>query len=374
MVPAQILWVTQGEVLKYRLRFIIFVLPVVSFLLVLFFYQRDEPPVSTLTNARAALDRAAHARAFRYADSTFTAAEKAVKDGQMEMARQNGRLALLRDYSHAGALISQGLGLALQSQGEAERRVHSLDSLSRDQYARFESELKLCRDALDGKLINFSAERYWATADISLKTSWLLISSGEYDEAVENIEKGKTALRQLVEALAEAANNEKGNVGIWRAWVAETVAQSAGNSNHAVIVDKTAHKAYLIEGGKLVRTYRCDLGWNSAEQKYFQGDGATPEGKYKITSVKRKSKYYRALLLDYPNDLDQRRFAENKRKRLISKYARIGALIEIHGSGGRGEDWTDGCVALKNGDMDHLMRYVGVGTPVTIVRRSDRWP
>jgi hypothetical protein len=42
-------------------------------------------------------------------------------------------------------------------------------------------------------------------------------------------------------------------------------------------------------------------------------------------------------------------------------------LIEIHGHGGRGTDWTQGCVALSNSDMDDLVRYVGVGTPVTIV-------
>ena len=174
--------------------------------------------------------------------------------------------------------------------------------------------------------------------------------------------------------MAEVVNNEKGKIAVWRNWVDATVAASRDGGSAAVIVDKSAHKAYLLNGGKVVQTYRCDLGWNSAEQKYFQGDGATPEGTYRITSIKNRSKYYRALLIDYPNDLDRRRFAENKRKGVISRYARIGALIEIHGSGGRGEDWTDGCIALANKDMDSLMRRVAVGTPVTIVRRSDRWP
>lgn len=361
--------------MRLRLRLVLFVVfPLAVFLLALFLYQRDDPPVGAYANAKAALDRAALASAFRYADSTYAAAEKAVKAGQMEMARQNGRLALLRDYDYADVLISNGHALALRAREQAEARLHSLDSLSRDEYGRFERELNLCREALDGNLTNFAAERHWATAELSLKTSWLLINKGEYADATKSIEKGKVSLRHVVEAMVEVTNDEKGKIAAWRAWVRDTVAQSAQNGNHALIVDKSAHKAYLLEAGKIIKTYRCDLGWNSAEQKYFQGDGATPEGKYSITAVKRSSKYYRALLLDYPNDLDRRRFAENKRTGLISKYARIGALIEIHGSGGRGEDWTDGCVALTNGEIDHLMKRVGVGTAVTIVRRSDDWP
>jgi L,D-peptidoglycan transpeptidase YkuD (ErfK/YbiS/YcfS/YnhG family) len=90
--------------------------------------------------------------------------------------------------------------------------------------------------------------------------------------------------------------------------------------------------------------------------------------------VKRASKYYRALLLDFPNSADKQRFRENKSKGVISSRAGIGKNIEIHGSGSRNEDWTEGCVALSNADMDHLLRHVGAGTPVTIVRRSDQWP
>jgi len=49
-------------------------------------------------------------------------------------------------------------------------------------------------------------------------------------------------------------------------------------------------------------------------------------------------------------------------------------LIEIHGEGGKNRDWTDGCIAMTNEDIDHLMQYSSVGMPVTIVRRSDLWP
>jgi L,D-peptidoglycan transpeptidase YkuD (ErfK/YbiS/YcfS/YnhG family) len=292
----------------------------------------------------------------------------------MEMAFQNGRLALLRDYCGADTLLNRAISLAVLAKSEAEGRVRSLDSLARYEHAGLEEELSLCREAIDGTLANFDAERYWSIAELALKSASVLIARGEYEEAVASARKGKGALRRVMEALAETVNNEKGKIDVWRAWVQETVDASRCNGNHAVIVDKSAHTAYLVHEGKVIHTYRCELGWNSAEQKYFQGDGATPEGKYSVTAIKRGSKYYRALLLSYPNDLDKRRFADNKRKGVISRNARIGALIEIHGHGGRGEDWTEGCVALTDRDIDHLMKYTSLGMPVTIVRRSDRWP
>jgi lipoprotein-anchoring transpeptidase ErfK/SrfK len=73
------------------------------------------------------------------------------------------------------------------------------------------------------------------------------------------------------------------------------------------------------------------------------------------------------MMLDYPNAEDRREFDAAKRAGRISRNARIGHLIEIHGNGGRDEDWTQGCVALSDRDIDDLYARVSVGTPVTIV-------
>ena len=91
--------------------------------------------------------------------------------------------------------------------------------------------------------------------------------------------------------------------------------------------------------------------------------------KYRVVKKKDRgqSRYHRALLLDYPNAADRERFAAAQRRGEIPRGARIGGLIEIHGEGGRGQNWTEGCVALSNRDMDDLFRRVGTGTRVTIV-------
>ena len=101
----------------------------------------------------------------------------------------------------------------------------------------------------------------------------------------------------------------------------------------------------------------------------LEGDKATPEGAYKLIRKKEngESKYHKAFLLNYPNDEDKSRFAANKANGKVPGNKSIGSLIEIHGHGGKGIDWTDGCIALKNEDMDELYRTCQVGTPIVIV-------
>ncbi|MEZ5072175.1 MAG: L,D-transpeptidase [Bacteroidales bacterium] len=71
--------------------------------------------------------------------------------------------------------------------------------------------------------------------------------------------------------------------------------------------------------------------------------------------------------MDYPNAEDTKRFRNNKKNGRIPGDAEIGGLIEIHGKGGKGSDWTDGCVALRNEDMDAVFAACPNGTRVTIV-------
>jgi murein L,D-transpeptidase YafK len=90
---------------------------------------------------------------------------------------------------------------------------------------------------------------------------------------------------------------------------------------------------------------------------------------YKITKKidGYKTKYYKALLLDYPNDEDKEKFKSEISNGSLPSSAMIGGLIEIHGNGGKGIDWTEGCIALTDKEIDFVYRNVKVGTPVTIV-------
>jgi murein L,D-transpeptidase YafK len=153
-----------------------------------------------------------------------------------------------------------------------------------------------------------------------------------------------------------------------------TIADSRASGGTAIVVSKEQHLLQLYRGGRLVRSYRAEMGYNAVHTKLRAGDGSTPEGRYRITAKKGagQSTYYKALLLNYPNEEDRQRFERARRAGSVPRGASPGGLIEIHGEGGRGKDWTKGCVALTNGDIDDLFARVGIGTPVTIVGSDGR--
>ena len=104
-------------------------------------------------------------------------------------------------------------------------------------------------------------------------------------------------------------------------------------------------------------------------EKQFQGDGATPEGRYHVTDRRGQgqTQFYRALALDYPNVEDRRRFQLAKRSGKIPSSKGIGGQIEIHGADNEQLAQTLGCIMLDNPNMAALYERVPVGTPVTIV-------
>ena len=336
----------------------------------------QDAPVGSLDKAKQALVQAAKAGALRYSEKTYRNAEELMKSGWMEMARQNGRLAPFRDYKTADSLLNLAFETAQTAMKDAQTQIQNLQYLTKSELDELYKDLIEWREALNGALTKFRAEHFWNSAELSYKTAEKLMLSGEYDEAHQTIAGGKDFLQKMAAILADYGNDEARKLSLWRRWVRETIDDSKNSGGHALIIDKAKHRTYLINAGKVIRTYDSDLGYNSANQKLFSGDGATPEGKYYISDVKTngRSRYYKALLIDYPNSADKRRFQDSRVRGIISSKAKIGGLIEIHGEGGRNRDWTEGCVALANKDMDHLMRYVGVGTPVTIVRKSDQWP
>ena len=143
----------------------------------------------------------------------------------------------------------------------------------------------------------------------------------------------------------------------------------------AIIVDKKKRKVYVRYGSKIVRAYRATFGPTPLMNKRMEGDRNTPEGKFKIKSINHQSQYHRFFLLDYPNDSSLARFETLKKNKAIPANAKIGGDIGIHGIWQGGDDlidmgvgWTDGCIAIKNKDLDELCFFMSVGTPVEILK------
>jgi murein L,D-transpeptidase YafK len=140
-----------------------------------------------------------------------------------------------------------------------------------------------------------------------------------------------------------------------------------GSVADRIVIEKAAHTLALFRGDHLLKTYRVALGPNVKGAKERQGDGRTPEGKYIVDSRKRDSAFHRALHISYPNEQDRRRA-----RRL---GVPPGGDIMIHGlPNGMGaigkahriRDWTQGCIAVTNEEIEEIWRVVPNGTLVEI--------
>jgi murein L,D-transpeptidase YafK len=134
-----------------------------------------------------------------------------------------------------------------------------------------------------------------------------------------------------------------------------------------VIVKKGAHSLALYRGTKLLRSYRVSLGPQPHGPKQREGDGRTPEGKYTLDYRKANSSFHRSLHVSYPSLQD----VAAARDRGVTP----GGLIMIHGiANGLGLigrlhtliDWTDGCVAVTDREIEEIWRVVPDGTPISI--------
>lgn len=142
-----------------------------------------------------------------------------------------------------------------------------------------------------------------------------------------------------------------------------------------IIVNKSQYRVALYYRNRPIRIYKAVFGPNPKLNKIMEGDRNTPEGKFTITHKNPGSKYTRFMGLSYPNDSAYARFNKLKAAGKIPSTARIGGDVGIHGIWKGGDDmiemgvgWTDGCVAIKNKDMEELFSLVGVGTKVSIRR------
>ena len=135
-----------------------------------------------------------------------------------------------------------------------------------------------------------------------------------------------------------------------------------------VFVDKSERVLKLLSGDKVIKTYHIALGDSPAGHKRQQGDERTPTGSYKLDYKNEKSSYYRSIHVSYPNASDK----AQARKRGVSP----GGDIMIHGQkNGFGHlaaltqkrDWTDGCIAVTDDEMDEIMSVYKAGMLIEIV-------
>lgn len=332
---------------------------------------RTTPRWYRLEASKNAVERASDHGADAWAPEPMRAARAMLQVALVEHRHQELRFFFLRDFTQAEALLRNAEEKAERADKLALVRRGSARNTSQEAITR--AAQTVGRGVAYAAAMNLGAydRRLLQKSRLRLQEAEILHAHGRYDLATARARDALTLAETVSEHASQAAARfkEPELVQNWRRWIDETIEASRRNGQTAIIVYKEKHQLTLYKRGKAVHTYAADMGYNSIRTKSLAGDLATPEGRYRITEKKGvgRSAYHMALLLDYPNDEDRRRFAALKRAKRIHANASLGSLIEIHGEGGRGRDWTKGCVALSNDDMEHLYAQVAVGTPVTIV-------
>jgi len=329
------------------------------------------PPLVSLNKAYQSINRAKKAGAAKHSSDILKEAEKLLSSGERELSNENKRIFSLPSYDSAVSLFSQATILAEEAAKTSKAKQQDIESRIKKSFDGISSRWGRSRKESNGKLVAVDTKKLYSRIQTNVDMARDLIAQGHHLKAEPFIKKADSLLDLLSHKNEDQQNHKARFANQYSLWVNETIQESKRTGKLAIVVDKEAHKLFVVKAGKVVSWYPCSLGYNSAYQKLRAGDGATPEGKYRITQVKHASKYYKAFLLDYPNYSDRLRFAENKRKGVISKNSHIGGLIEIHGGGVSDSDWTDGCIALENEHMDRLLRDAQVGTPVAIVQSSN---
>lgn len=318
-----------------------------------------------------ALDGARRSGAVAWVPESLTSAEETYRRGMADLRRQETRFFLFRDMRPVADTLALAEALAKETMANGGQRMEEGRERAKSALSRVAEALEAMDDIETRASLPRKGRVELSLARMGFVEASALMEAGAYQraeaKAMEVLARARSAADLLEDAFLRFADEER--VQTWQHWIAETVALSRSQNAVALVVVKERNTVDVYRNGRKIHSYDVDLGANNLAQKYRQGDRATPEGRYKIRQIKDRgqTRYYRALLLDYPTQEDLKRIRAAKEAGIIPSGAGPGALIEIHGEGGRGEDWTNGCVAVTNPQMDELFKLVRVGTPVTIV-------
>jgi lipoprotein-anchoring transpeptidase ErfK/SrfK len=328
----------------------------------------SEPPVPPELHASILQDQELwRAGASQYAPDAYRDYRDALKSGQELLTQETSRFIWFRDYEPVAETFRH-----VMAKGEAVRSLVATNRTQQQSAITAQTEglkkrIKRLRTLSENVKDRRLAARRLMKAEILVEEAAALSRTEKNREALERLEQAAVEVEAVFKAVTPLVRRyaDREQIAYWRRMLKEGVAQSKKSGGYLIVVSKIDRELTLYRKGVALRTYPAGLGFNFLSDKLYSGDRATPEGNYRIIKKVPASKYFRGLLLDYPNAEDQRRFARAKREGVLPANAHIGGLIEIHGGGKDG--MTYGCVALEDKQMLDLYNTVEVGTPVVIV-------
>ncbi len=336
---------------------------------IVIFHLIPQPPVEKVEYARITLSQASSLNAGTYSSKLYKEAETLYDSSMASWRRENQKFMFFRDFSKVEEYAKLSAEKAEKSIKSSKANVESL---------RLKIEQRI--DTLNNLIVHLNKmfTSYPLSSEVRSRISKgkLLLKESEIAYGKEQYLQANKKIIDAEYYLTESYKNAKNHLQEyfqsypeWKRWVDQTIDDSRKNNRYSIIVDKYSRKCFVYYNGVKQYEYNVELGKNWVGHKQVKGDKATPEGMYKVIKKfgSNKTKYYKALLLDYPNESDKAEFRKAIAQGTLPSSAKIGGLIEIHGNGGKGIDWTEGCIALTDSEMDIVYKIAREGTPVTIV-------
>jgi hypothetical protein len=341
----------------------------VPLIILLLIKLTPKPPETEMEFARESISMAGTKKADTYSKKLYNQARVYYDSAMVNWDRQNNRFIYFRKFDRVAMFAELA---AKKANDAAENSVGSSANLK----IKLGQKINTLKDLIVE--INQLFTTYPLTSEVRtriskgkmlLEEAEVAYKKGQYLQANRKLTDSEYLLTASYESASANLENYFKSYPVWKGWVEKTIAESRKNREYSIIIDKFSRKCFIYQNGSKKYEFEAELGKNWVGDKRVRGDKATPEGMYKITKKfdGNKTKYYKALLLDYPNDEDKAKFRSEIAKGSLPPTAKIGGLIEIHGNGGKGVDWTEGCVALTDREMDLIYKIARVGTPVTII-------
>jgi hypothetical protein len=358
---------------KFRKKKIFYIIGFLILLLILviggisIFSQK--PPSKKIEEGRRAISDAIKVEANIYSKPELTIAQNYWEQAMNEWKENNKKNPVVRNYDKTETFADLAIITALKARKNAIVKKVQLHKEIGKSIENLRASVKYIETVKEKLPINHNVWKKFTPAVLDLNEIESAYKRNDLMSAQSNLAFLTDRMEEIKRQTTELLDNYFTSYPDWLKLDAEVRQQSKATGSVGLLIDKFSRKCIVYKSGKKIKEFNVELGVNWLGNKLQKGDRATPEGKYSITARKlgNKTIYHKALLINFPNALDIKRFKSKKASGYIPESAKIGGSIEIHGGGGKGIDWTDGCVALENRDMDYLYSICPVGTPIAIV-------
>ncbi|MEQ8924639.1 MAG: L,D-transpeptidase [Fulvivirga sp.] len=327
-----------------------------------------QPPLSLLEEARSGLLTAKRAKADVLAKDQFNQAQTSYDSAILLLDSENQKIFFFRRYEKVEMLLIKVIEDTHLSEKIAIEKDKQYWLTTKNKYEKVRDLHEFFKQAYANFPLKEAERKTVSEANIMLDETQLALRNQSVIETDKLVDY-EHFITELINSSRITMKHYFKDYEVWESLQRNALKNATDNNSYVVIIDKLNRECKLYYRSKCLATLPIELGYNWIGDKQHAGDKTTPEGAYRIIKKKAnaETKYYKALLLNYPNEDDKKRHSKNVKEGIIPKNVPIGGEIEIHGHGGKGIDWTDGCIALSNKNMDSVYAMIPLNTPVIIV-------